>query len=43
MALQKANGIDPRLDVDAWENILMGQRIRTDTWVFAPECWIRLR
>lgn len=27
MALQRANGIDPRLDVDAWENILMGQRV----------------
>jgi len=27
MALQAANGIDPRTDVDAWENILMGQRV----------------
>ena len=27
MALQAANGIDPRTDVDAWENILMVQRL----------------
>ena len=27
MALQKANGIDPHLDVDAWENILLAQQV----------------
>ena len=27
MALQQANGIDPRFDVDQWETVLLGQRV----------------